>query len=396
MITKGDKQEQRAKLATEELSTIGKQKTVVINALQYKRNSSGIGVMIRDLFETFTKLSERRCQIILSGDAPEFSGGSHTEIVRIPAEHRQGLRRVWYQTVQMGRCYGRDSILLVTDSKMPFFLPKSCTAVPLITDLAVYRMPEVYKASRAILWKLQYQYVKRRADFFLAISQFTKDEMVKILGVAPEKIHIVPCACAEGMKRVKGQEKLSAVRNQYALPDPYILFVGNANPRKNLRRLMKAFDLAKEQGMTHQLVIAGEQGWKFDREEELKGLKHPESIRFIGFVPDEDMSALYSAASLFVFPTLYEGFGIPVIEAQACGTPVLTSNCSSLPEVAGEAAVYVDPYDEENMRDGILKALGDQNLRNELIQKGYENAKRFSWQKSAEVLNEIIERNLQV
>ena len=107
------------------------------------------------------------------------------------------------------------------------------------------------------------------------------------------------------------------------------------------------------------------------------------------------MSALYSAAAVFAFPTLYEGFGIPVLEAQACGTPVLTSNCSSLPEVAGEAAVYVDPYDEENMRDGILKALGDQNLRNELIQKGYENAKRFSWQKSAALLNEIVERELQ-
>ena len=367
---------------------------IVINALQFKRNSSGIGVMIRDLFGPFTELTRRRCQVILPGDAPEFPCGAGTEIVRIPAKHRQGLRRIWYQTVQLGRRYGKDSVLLVTDSKMPFFLPKSCVAVPLITDLAVYRMPEVYKASRVLLWTLQYRYVRRRADFFLAISRFTKAEIAELLHIAPEKIHVVPCACPDTMRRIAEPEVLSRVKERYGLPEQYVLFVGNTNPRKNLQRLMKAFDMAKEQGIPHRLVIAGEQGWKFDQEEALKGLKHPEDVRFIGFVPDEDMPALYSAASLFAFPTLYEGFGIPVLEAQACGTPVLTGSCSSLPEVAGDAAVYVDPYDEQDIRDGLLQALGDRRLREELVQKGYENAKRFSWHTSAELLNEIIERNM--
>ena len=367
---------------------------IVINALQFKRNSSGIGVMIRDLLGTFTFVTKRRCRIIVPKDAPAFACSADTEIVPIPYDHKQGLRRIWYQTVQLGRRYGRDAVLLVTDSKMPFFLPKSCVAVPLITDLAVYRMPEVYKASRVLLWKLQYAYVKRRADFFLTISQFSRDEIVALLGVSPERVHVVPCACAETMRRVQETEVLARVREKYGLSERFVLFVGNANPRKNLHRLMQAFDMAKEHGIPHQLVIAGEQGWKFDRGEARKGLKHPEDIRFIGFVPDEDMPTLYSAASLFAFPTLYEGFGIPVLEAQACGTPVLTSNCSSLPEVGGDAVVYVDPYDENAIRDGMLKLLWDPDLAASLVEKGYENVKRFSWEKSAALLNEILERNL--
>ncbi len=114
--------------------------------------------------------------------------------------------------------------------------------------------------------------------------------------------------------------------------------------------MIKAFDAVKtEKGVSHQLIIAGEQGWKFDRQQAVQGCNHPQTIRFIGFVPDEDMAALYSAASLFVFPTLYEGFGIPVLEAQVCGVPVLTSNCTSLPEVGGEGAYYVDPYSEKEI-----------------------------------------------
>lgn len=368
---------------------------VSINALQYKRNSSGIGVMIRDLFGPFTSITKRKCKVVVPNDAPEFPCADNAEVIRVPCAHKQALKRIWFQTVQLGRRYGKESVLFVTDSKMPFFLPKSCVAVPLITDLAVYRMPEVYKASRVFLWKLQYQYVKRRANFFLTISQFSKDEIVKILGVEPERIHVVPCACSEQMRCIEEPLGIDNVKQKYGLTEPFVLFVGNSNPRKNLNRLMEAFDKAKEQGIPHQLIIAGEQGWKFNREEALQGLKHREDIRFIGFVPDEDMPALYSATSLFAFPTLYEGFGIPVIEAQACGAPVLTSNCSSLPEVGGDAAVYVDPYNVGDICEGILRILQNDELQNDLVQKGYENAKRFSWQKSAELLNEIIEREVQ-
>lgn len=368
---------------------------IVINALPYKQNSSGIGVMIRDLYGAYTGVTRHKCRIILSHDSPELSIGGQSETIRMPWNYGQGLHRILFQALVMGRRCCRDAVLLTTDSKCPFFLPRSCTLVPLVTDLAVYRMPEVYQRSRVLLWRLQYCYVRRRADFFLTISEFTKQEMVELWHISPEKIHVVPCACSPDLARETRQGRLDRLREKYDLPEQFVLFVGNSNPRKNLTRLLRAFDGLKEcRKVPHQLVVAGEQGWKFDKEKALKGLKHREAVRFIGFVPDEDMPALYSAASVFAFPTLYEGFGIPVLEAQSCGVPVLTSDRSSLPEVGGEGALYVDPYDEQSIAQGLWSLLSDRALTERLVRSGYENVKRFSWERSARRLCEIIEKEV--
>lgn len=370
-------------------------KKIVINALAYKQNSSGIGVMIRELFEPYTGITERPCRVLLPNDGPPFCGGALTENVRIPYRHGQGLRRMFFQTFQMGRKHCGDAVLLTTDSKVPFFLPKSCTVLPLITDLAVFRMPEAYRFSRVLWWRVQYRYLKRRADHYFAISEYTRRDIQELLRIPAERITVLYDACGETMHPVTEEATLLELRTQYGLSEPFVLFVGNANPRKNLRRLMEAFDRLKADGaFPHQLVIAGEQGWKFSREEALSGLKHPESIRFIGFVPDEQMPALYSAAEVFAFPTLYEGFGIPVLEAQACGTPVLTSACTALPEVGGEGAVYADPCDVEDIAQQLGRLLRDAELRAQLREKGFENEKRFSWTASAQQLNDWIEENV--
>ncbi len=365
---------------------------VVINALQYKPNSSGIGVMIRDLFGAYAQQTERPCQVILPQDAPAFPAGRDTELVRAPFDHGEGRKRMFFQSFRMGPRYCEDAILLTTDSKTPFFLPKSCKLVPLVTDLAVFRMPEVYDRSRVLLWRLQYQYVCRRAERFLAISEFTKSEMVQVLGIPPEKISVIPMACREDLAPVEDEAALAAAREKYGLSERYILFVGNNNPRKNLKRTIRAFDRMKERtGLPHKLIIAGEQGWRFDRADALREIKHQGDVVFTGFVPDEDMPALYSAADLFAFPTLYEGFGIPVLEAQKCGTPVVTSDRSALPEVAGDSAELVDPYDVESIRAGMTKVLSQRSAAEELIRRGFENVKRFSWERSAMLLRERVE-----
>lgn len=368
-------------------------KKIVMNALQYKQNSSGIGVLIRELFAPLTDLTKRTCQIILPKDTPAFPAHDKFEELKIPFEHGNHFQRIFFQTFRMGKQYCMDSILLTTDSKIPFSLPKNCTLIPIITDLAVFRMPEVYQNSRVLWWRFQYQYLRRKAWHWVAISEFTKRELVEILKIQPDKIDVVPCAASKQYAPVKEADKLLQIKQKYQLPEQYLLFVGNQNPRKNLQRLLLAYDQAIYTGrFPHHLVIAGEQGWKFDREACLKPLQNKNKIHFIGFVPDEDMPALYANAVLFLFPTLYEGFGIPVLEAQLCGTPVLTSNCTSLPEVGGEAAIYVDPYQVENITQGIITALQNPTSLRELSQKGFENAKKYSWEKSAQLLNEIIER----
>ncbi len=363
-----------------------------MNALQYKNNSSGIGVMIRELFGSYTRISGRECRVILPNDGPEFPVCGTAEAVRIPWNYKQHLRRMFFQTFQMGRRYCKSSVLITVDSKTPLLLPKDCMVIPIVTDLAVYRMKESYQLSRVLWWRLQYWFLRKRADSFLAISEFTKNEIMRLWNIPESKIHVVPCACSKSMKRVTDQETLNSIRKKYRLDKEYMLFVGNFNPRKNLERLIKAYSLAKkEYNIPYLLVIAGQQGWKFDKEAALKNAICKEDIRFIGFVPDGDMPALYSGAAVFIFTTLYEGFGIPVIEAQKCGVPVLTSRVSALPETGGDAAVYVDPYDERDICRGMMRILDDPSFAVELREKGYENAKRFSWERSAGILKEIID-----
>lgn len=368
-------------------------KKITINALQYKQNSSGIGVLIRELFAPVASLTQYPCQVILPQDSPVFPTQGTVEELRIPFDHQKNLQRMFFQTFLMGKQYCSESILLTTDSKTPFFLPESCRLLPVVTDLAVFRMPEVYQKSRVVWWRFQYRYLCKKAKHFVAISEFTKREMVDILGLPSEQIDVVPCAASKQYRPVEDQGVLQKVKQRYQLPEQYLLFVGNQNPRKNLQRLLLAYDKAVEKDkVPHHLVIAGEQGWKFNREECLAAIQNRDRVHFIGFVPDEDMPALYSGAALFLFPTLYEGFGIPVLEAQLCGTPVLTSNCTSLPEVGGEGAVYVDPYQVEDMAQGIGSALQNPAYLLELRKKGFENGKRYSWATSAQQLNDIIER----
>ena len=368
-------------------------KKAVINALPYKPDASGIGVLIGGLFGTWAGQTETHCTVLLPQDAPPFPNEERCESVRIESRHRDSLRRLWFQSFRMGRRYAKDAILLTTDSKTPFFLPGSCRLYPVITDLALYRMGEVYRLSRRLWWRFQYRYVRCRAWRYGAISEFTAGELTALFGIPRERIDILPCACAEHYHRVTDERELSALREKYALPGQYLLFVGSNNPRKNLARLLRAYDLAAERdGTLPPLVIAGASGWKFHRDAVLGSLRHAEKIQFIGYVPDADMSALYSGAELFLFPSLYEGFGIPILEAQRCGTPVLTGNNSSLPEVGGNAALYVDVMNERDIADGILRLRQDAALRQTLRLRGYENEKRFSWENSARKLENALNR----
>lgn len=364
---------------------------VVINALPYKQNSSGIGVLLRELFTPFLRIASQPCRIVVPQNSPALAVPPQAQLTEAPCTYEQGIRRILFQSFLFGPRYCRDVTLLTTDSKIPFLLPRSCRLLSIITDLALFRMSEVYQPSRVLLWRLQYRLLCRRADRLLAISEFTKKELTELLGVAPNKIDVIPCACSEEIQRVTDPAELSRVRNKYGLPERYLLFVGNYNPRKNLSRLIRAYDRFKEkEASSCELVIAGGQGWKFNAVKALEGVRAADSVHFIGYVPDEDMSALYSGAELFLFPTLYEGFGIPVLEAQRCGTPVLTGNTSALPEVGGEAAYYVNPLDEEEIARGIGELTKNETLRAELIRKGYANERRYSWEESARKLAKII------
>lgn len=361
---------------------------IVFNGLQFSKYNSGIGKMMQKLFANIASNSKYKSALILPKDSQETI--LNVEEIKIPYKNSEGVRRNFYQSFVMGKKYCKNSILVITDSKVPFFMPKNSFVLPVITDLALYEMPNVYKFSRVTLWKMQYRYLIKHTKRFIAVSEYTKNDINKFLKIDKEKIDVIYCAADENVKRVDNKDILMFVRKKYNLPDKYLLFIGNLNPRKNLSRLYKAYKEVKEKlNIPHKLVIAGKHGWKYKKL--LKYLKKDENVIFTGYIDEIDKAALYTMADMFIFPSLYEGFGIPILEAQQCGTPVITSNISAMPEVGGDGALYIDPYSIKDISNALEKLVVDVELREKLVDYGYKNAKRFSWEKSSIEMSKIID-----
>jgi glycosyltransferase involved in cell wall biosynthesis len=228
----------------------------------------------------------------------------------------------------------------------------------------------------------------------LADSVATKTDLVRAYSANPAKVHVVYLGRDEALAPVHDVTALVEMRGRHGIAGRYLLYIGTLQPRKNLDRVVDAFArLADNPALADvQLVLAGKRGWLYDAlfaQVERLGLSG--RVLFPGYVPASDLPALLGGALAFVFPSLYEGFGLPVLEAGACGVPVITSNTSSLPEVAGDAALLVDPYDVDAIAEAMYRLVTDDALRAELARRGLENVKRFSWEKCARETLAVIE-----
>lgn len=263
-------------------------------------------------------------------------------------------------------------------------LPAGLRAATAVTvhDLAFLRYPEQITAKR-------YRYLKwmigdsvGRADVVLTPSQATRSDVIDAFGTSPERVVVTPLG-VDPRFRPASAESIETVRNSYALERPYVLAVGTLEPRKNLPMLLRAF-AALHKEIPHDLVLAGPGGWLMDDiEQSISESGIQGRIRRLGFADDGSLVALYSGADLVAVPSLYEGFGLPVIEAMATGVPVLTSNVSSLPEVAGDAAILIDPTNLESMIEGIRRGLRSEDLRSRLREAGPARAAQFTWERTA-------------
>jgi glycosyltransferase involved in cell wall biosynthesis len=224
-----------------------------------------------------------------------------------------------------------------------------------------------------------------KAQKIIAGSENSKRDIIKILGVPEEKVRVIYIGIDGMYKPINDQHQLDSVKIRSGITNRFILHVGSLNPRKNIPRLIEAYNrLPPDIRQEYQLVIAGKSGWKADEVfAEVKQIGLEDKVVFTGFMGDNDLPVLMNGADLLAFPSLYEGFGIPPLEAMACGTPVIASNTSSIPEVVGDAALLFDPYNVEEMANAIYRALTDERLRNELRQKGFEHVKQFSWERAA-------------
>jgi len=231
----------------------------------------------------------------------------------------------------------------------------------------------------------------RRAARVLTVSETSKRDIIKFFGTSPDKIDVIYNSYDEQFGVEPREEDINRVRERYQLQDEFVLYVGNVKPHKNVERLIEAFHLVRDRGLDHlKLVIIGDAVSKYAA---LRRAVHRHQlhkyVRFLGFVPEETLAIMYRLAGVFVFPSLYEGFGLPPLEAMASGTPVVVSNLSSLPEVAGNAAVLVDPYHPEAIADGIERVLTDSVFRADLRARGLARAKQFSWETSVRRVREI-------
>ena len=265
-------------------------------------------------------------------------------------------------------------------------LPIKCRKVITVHDLSFVNHPELFTAGKRSYKQLMTPLSLKRADRIIAVSQNTKNDIVKLYKTDPGKVTVVYNGVGEEFCEVESKDVLSEARKKYELPDKYILFVGTIEPRKNIINLIKAY---KKSGTDLILAIVGKKGWMSDSI--IKEITSDNRILWLDTVGSKDLPALYSMADLFVYPSLYEGFGLPVLEAMACGTPVITSNVSSLPEVAGDAAVLVDPDNADAIACAIKNILKNEELRKSLISKGPEQARKFSWKKCAKETLKVYE-----
>jgi glycosyltransferase involved in cell wall biosynthesis len=297
---------------------------------------------------------------------------------------RPSVRIAWEQMVLPGRAH-HDRITLLHGAVNALPVAWRGRAVVTILDLTFVLLPGAFNRANRLYLRWMAAFSAARADRIIAISEATRQDIIRHLRVSPERVERVYCGVESRFQPI-GNGPVHGLREKWDLNQGFILYLGTIEPRKNLVRLIDSYAELRRRGVTDRpLVLAGGRGWGDEiiaRRAREAGVER--DVRFVGFVPEQEIPLWYNAADLFVYPSEYEGFGLPALEALACGTPVVASNRSSLPEVVGEAGVLVDPTDTGAMADAMQRVLEDERLQSRLSAAGPEQARSFTWRRMAE------------
>lgn len=342
-------------------------------------NYSGIGVYIKNLIRELPNLSNN--EYVLFGDSKKLENFNLPVIdTKLPI---YGIKEQIFFPFKLSK----QKLDLLHLPHYPIPLLYRGEIVVTIHDLIHLIYPEYLPSKAAWFYaKFMFSHAGRRAKKVIAVSENTKRDTVELLNIPAEKIKVIYNGIDERFKPINDKESIEKTKRKYGLSEKYILYAGLLKPHKNILRLIEAFPkLRRETQIKDKLVLVGNKEFPHYRaiKEKIKELDLENQILILGEVDSEDMTALYNGADVFVLPSLYEGFGLPPLEAMACGCPVITSNTSSLPEVVGDAGIMVDPCDMDGLAEAICKVLTDEGLRQEMIKKGLARAKLFSWEKTA-------------
>jgi len=371
-----------------------------------KKGRSGVGYYSENLLKALVKYIKKEEIILYSNTRESFSELGLDELNPVEKgkellgvnEYKRGfcpIRAFWMQFIL-------PSILKKTKPDLCHFtnyLAPVFTSTPIIVniyDMTLTQFPEYHYLKKRLLSRPLVPVIAKKAKRIIATSENTKKDIIKHFGIDADKIKVIYCGVAENFKIIEDENKLNEIRNKYKIDRKIILYVGNLEPRKNLVRLIEAFHLLiKKYDVNYKLMLVGLKAWGY-REifQKIKELHLGNKVIYSGYVDEEDLPLIYNCADVFAYPSLYEGFGLPVVEALACGIPVLTSLSPSLDEVASESTLRVNERDTNAITEGLLKLIQDTRLRKNLIEKGIERAKLFSWDKAARKTLEVYKETL--
>ncbi len=310
----------------------------------------------------------------------------------IPARFRPA-RILWEQFILPIQCRRHKIDLLHSPGYVsPITLP--CPSVVSILDMNYFFFPQDWSKLALLSLKILVPLSARSSREIIALSQSSKRDVVKALKIPEDRINVTYMGVDKIFHPHHTRPEILKIKNRMGIKGNFILSVANSHPHKNLRRLLQAYHiLRKDRGITHQLLLAGNPGRDhLELMRTVRKLGIDQEVIFTGYLPGHQMPLVYQAADLFVFPSLYEGFGLPILESMACGTPVVSSNAASLPEVVGKAGILVDPYDIDEMAEAMYRVLSDKSVAEELTKRGLEQSKKFSWTETARKTLAIYEK----
>jgi glycosyltransferase involved in cell wall biosynthesis len=357
---------------------------VGIDATLHDARTTGAGEYQRQLLRNLPSVAPDLKMVVYTARDAHHTPTTGLDIREMPWAPRERFRRIVQGSVAWRRRWRDDRLDLL---HVPFYyLPPGAPPRSIVTiyDVRFLRYPETYPRTRAVFLRTAVPWSLRRATHIITISAFTKAELVELLAIDPERITVTLLAPRPEFGEVHDPDTRAAVRAKYGLPSRFILSTSTLEPRKNLARLVEAYADLRAQGFFHDLVLAGVRYFdtgELERSIARHGLS--EVVHLLGYVDDADMPSLYSLADTFVYPSLYEGFGIPPLEAMACGTPVVASNTSSIPEVVGRGACLIDPLDVRSMAAGIGRVLKEPPYAASLRAAGHKRVRQFTWEQTA-------------
>lgn len=365
-----------------------------INLLPIRKELTGIGVYAFNIISEFDKLDNENEYVLFANEDNykiyNFENPRFTTI-KFPFSAEEVLKRILIEQLFLPFTIkaNRIDVLFSPSTIIPIF--SGCKNVVCIHDMIPFFVKQKFSKIRSKYVKMMIKISAKRADKIFTVSNNSKKEIQKICKVRDSKIVITPNGIKNKL-RESNPHIWNLFKNEKLIKDKYLLYVGTLEPGKNLTRLVQSFEILKTKyNLNHQLVITGKKGWQYNEIfKTVEKLKIEKSVIFTDYVSNEILYHLYKNAELFIFPSLYEGFGLPVLEAMALGLPAIVSNTSSMPELVGNACRLVDPYAIEEIADEVFHVLNDAELRQQMVRHGKLQAQKFNWQDSAKIaFNEI-------